>query len=143
MIMTFIQKITVVMLLLNFIVVGVFAYLLFWPTQLPIIYNEPFPVSPKEIKKGEVLTITMEVNKRKQYTVDVHKNIVCNDGNLVTLAPNKTSIPLGTNTIEVEIIIPTKASFSTCHVEFENEYKINALRIEHQKMVTQSFKIIP
>lgn len=141
--MTFIQRATVGLLILNAIVIAVAGFLLFFPAQLPIIYNEPFPVYPTEVKKGETITYTMEVNKRKQYTVDVHKNIVCEDGNLVTLATNQTNIPLGKQTIRPEVIIPAKASFATCYIEIVSVYEVNPLRSESQTMRTQTFKIIP
>lgn len=141
--MTMIQKLTVAMLIANIIVLAIAAFLLFWPAQLPTIYNEPFPVYPPEVKKGETLTYTMEVNKRKQYSVDIHKNIVCEDGNLVTLAPVKTNIPLGRQTVRPEVIIPAKASFSTCYIEITSVYEVNPLRNETQIMRTQNFKIIP
>jgi hypothetical protein len=141
--MTFIQRATVGLLILNVITLVIAGVLLFWPASLPIIYNEPFPVYPAEVKKGETLTYTMVVNKRKQYTVDIHKNIVCEDGNLVTLANTSTNIPLGKQTIRPEVIIPTKASYSTCHIEITSVYEVNPLRSESQVMRTQSFKIIP
>lgn len=141
--MSLIQKLTIGLLVANVITLLTAAYFLFYPAQLPIIYNEPFPVSPQEVKKGEVLTYEMHVNKRKQYTVDIHKNIVCEDGNLVTLASNKTNIPLGKQTIRLEVIIPIKASFSTCYIEINSVYQVNPLRSETQTMRTQTFKIIP
>lgn len=141
--MNFTQKATVALLILNIIVVVMAGVMLFWPAQLPIVYNEPFPVYPEVVHKGDTLTYTMVVNKRKQYTVEVHKNIVCEDGNLVTLAPAKTNIPLGKQTIRPEVIIPAKASYSTCYVEIESVYEVNPLRSETQIMRTESFKIVP
>lgn len=141
--MTFIQRATIGLLCLNVIVLLIAAFLLFFPTSLPIVYNEPFPVYPTEVKKGETLTYTMVVNKRKQYQVDIHKNIVCEDGNLVTLASTKTNIPLGKQTIHPEVIIPSKASYSTCYIEIISTYHVNPLRNEVQTMRTQTFKIVP
>lgn len=131
------------MLIANVAILVVAAFLLFAPAQLPIVYNEPFPVYPQVVKKGEVLTYTMDVNKRKRYTVDIHKNIVCEDGNLVTLASTKTNVPLGRQVIKPEVIIPQKASFSTCYIEINSVYEVNPLRIETQSMRTQSFRIVP
>ena len=141
--MTFIQRATVGLLILNIITLLIAGVLLFWPAQLPIIYNEPFPVYPEVVHKGDTLTYTMVVNKRKQYQVDIHKNIVCEDGNLVTLAPTKTNIPLGKQTVRPEVIIPTKASYSTCYIQINSTYHVNPLRNETQIMRTQNFKIIP
>lgn len=140
--MTILQKLTIALLITNVLILVVVGVLLFAPVRLPIIYNEPFPVSPREVRRGETLYYTMEVDKREQYAVDVHKNIVCDDGNLVTLAPTKTNIPLGRRTITPEVIIPMKASLSTCHIEIENTYHINPLRNETLEMRTQDFIII-
>jgi hypothetical protein len=141
--MTFIQRATVGLLVLNVITLVIAGVLLFWPASLPIVYNEPLPVYPEVVHKGDTLTFVMEVNKRKQYTVDVHKNIVCEDGNLVTLADARTNIPLGRQTVKPEVIIPQKASYSTCFIEITSVYEVNPLRSETQVMRTQNFKIIP
>lgn len=141
--MNTIQRLTIALLVANGIVLAIAAYLLFAPAQLPIIYNEPFPVYPSEVRKGETLTYTMVVNKRKQFVVDVHKNIICDDGNLVTLVSNTTNIPLGKQTVRPAVIIPAKASFATCYIEINSVYQVNPLRSETQTMKTQTFKIIP
>ena len=141
--MNTIQKLSIALLAVNILVLGIAAYLLFFPVQFPIIYNEPFPVSPTEVRKGETITYEMHVDKRKQYTVEVHKNILCEDGNLVTLAPTKTNIPLGEQHVYPEVTIPTKASYTTCYIEIVSDYQVNPLRSETQVMRTQSFKIIP
>lgn len=140
--MTMIQKLTACMLLFNFIIVGVLGYMLFWPVKFPIIYNEPFPVSPSVVTRGEDITYTIEFEKFKEHRVDVFQNIICEDGNLVTLAPAKSSFPLGRHTIDVTITVPQKASVSTCYIELKSNYEINAIRIEHKTMRTQSFQII-
>lgn len=141
--MNLIQRLTLAILILNFIFVGSIGYMLFSPVRLPIIYNEPFPVSSKTIHKGETLTYTIELNKRKPYTAERYRNIICADGNLVTLSPERSNLPLGRQSVELEIIIPQKASFSTCYLELRYVYRINGLRTETQVMHTQDFTIIP
>lgn len=141
--MTLIQKLTIALLVGNVLTLIIAAYLLFFPARLPIVYNEPFPVYPTELHKGEVLTYTMDIDKRKAYSVRVNKNIVCNDGNLVTLASMITNIPLGRNVITPEVIIPQKTSYGICHIEISSEYKVNPLRLETQHMRTQDFNVIP
>lgn len=140
--MTLFQKLSAVLLLTNLAILGVLAYLLLWPVQLPIVYNEPFPVFPDVVRKGESIYYTMDVNKRESFVADVHKNIICNDGNLVTLAPVATNIPVGRRTITPEVTIPYKSSLGVCHIEIENTYYINPLRTETQAMRTQDFTII-
>lgn len=141
--MNIIQKATISLLFVNMVVIVIAAYMLFWPTQLPIIYNEPFPVTPNVVKKGGTISYTMEVNKRKAYGVNVSKNIICNDGNLVTLASVVTNIPLGRSKVTPEVVIPQKTSLGTCHIVTTSEYRINPLRTETQHMSTQDFIVIP
>lgn len=141
--MNTIQKATIALLLTNMVVIVIAAYMLFYPAQLPIIYNEPFPVTPNIVKKGETVSYVMEVNKRKAYSVNVSKNIICNDGNLVTLASVITNIPLGKSRVTPEVVVPQKTSLGTCHITISSEYRINPLRTETQHMSTQDFIVIP
>lgn len=112
------------------------------PVELPEIYNEPFPVSPKVVQRGEVLTYVIEYNKTEMMQVDTHKNIICNDGNLVTMAPTHTAAPTGKHRVEVDVTIPEKTSLGVCHIEITNTYHVNALRDENRTMQTQEFTVI-
>ena len=116
--------------------------LLFWPVHLPILYNEPFPVFPTEVKRGETISYVMEYDKRQSFPVDIYKNIVCDDGNLVTLAPKITNISIGRGKVTPTIVIPEKTSLGICHVEIEHVYKINPVRTAHQSFSTDNFDVI-
>lgn len=140
--MTLIQKLTAIMLFANLLVIAGAAGLLFWPAHLPIIYNEPFPVRPEVVYKGDTLFYTMELRKDSQYNADWNRNIICEDGNLVTLSPQHTDMPIGKQTVTGSIVIPQKASFSVCYLQLEVSYQVNPLRREHQTMRTQSFTIV-
>jgi len=137
-----IRTLTAVMMGLNFVILGIVFYMLFWPVKFPIIYNEPFPVSPSIVHKGETLTYTMELEKFKEYPVDVHQNILCADGNLVTLSSSKSNFSLGRHIVDINVIIPQKASYSTCYIELNATYHVNAIRNENKVMRTQDFQIV-
>lgn len=127
---------------LNLVSLMVVIWALLVPVELPEIYNEPFPVSPAIVAKGEVLTYTIEYNKTHMMQVDTHKNIICEDGNLVTMAPTHTAAPTGTHRVDIDVTIPEKTSLGVCHIEITNTYHVNALRDENRTMQTQDFTVI-
>lgn len=129
-------------LVLNFLLLGMAIWMLFWPVELAEVYNEPFPVYPSEVQKGESISYEIEFRKTKQYTVESNKNIICDDGSLITLAPTHTDAPLGLHKAVGSVNIPVTASVATCYLEFNTTYFINPLRTEHRTMRTQEFKII-
>lgn len=132
---------TTVFMLLNLGLLVWVGYMLFWPVQLAEIYNEPFPVYPQVVERGDTLMYEIEFNKTKQYRVAANKNIICEDGNLVTLAPTESDAPLGKHKAVGSIVIPEKASSGDCYLQFDNTYYVNALRSVHREMRTQSFII--
>jgi hypothetical protein len=141
--MTIIQQATVCILVLNVIVLAIAGYLLFGPVKYTVIYNEPFPVTPGTVKRGEDLTYTIEYEKFKHYGVVTEQAMICADGNLVTLAPRTTNLPLGRHTVTHTVTVPNKASFTTCYIELKQTITINRIRVTHTVMRTQSFSIIP
>lgn len=129
-------------MIINFLALAAFAYLMLWPVAFPIIYNEPFPVSHSEIKKGETLSYVIDFYKFKDYVSEIHQNIICEDGNLMTLVPVNTNYPVGRHTITSSVVIPEKASYSKCYLELSVTYHINPLRSENRTMRTESFTIV-
>lgn len=130
------------MMLLNLAMLIGVAYMMFWPFPLTEVLNEPFPVEPYEIQRGDTITVFVEFEKYRDYPVELNKNIICNDGNLVTLAPSTSQAPTGHHDISIEITIPQKVSDGTCHFEFRNTYHINPLRQETLIRESQDFVVI-
>jgi hypothetical protein len=118
------------------------AYLLYWPAPLPIVYNEPFPLDKTEVKRGEEISYFVHLDKRTQYAATLNRNIICDDGNLVTLASQESNAPVGEQQIWVSITVPMKTSLGTCHLEMNNAYHINPLRTEYVSLETQDFTVI-
>lgn len=137
-----INKLTGIFMFLNFVALLGVGYLMFWPVELAEVYNEPFPVRPAEVKRGGELEFYVHFKKTKQYQVTSNRNIICADGNLVTLAPNKSHSPLGEHKTWTSITIPQKASLGTCYLQLENTYHINPIRTLHRELRTQDFTIV-
>ena len=114
-------------------------WLLFSPAPLPIIYNEPFPLDKTEVKRGEEISYYIELNKTDDYDAVLNRNIICDDGNLVTMAPGSSQVPTGEQKVWVTVTVPMKTSLGTCHLELNNVYKINSLRHETLNLRTQDF----
>ena len=137
-----INKILTTLMLFNLAGVVWIFWLLFAPVNLAEIHNIPFPVFPDEVKRGDVLSYEIEFTKYENIEVNTNKNIVCADGNLVTLAPQQTNAPLGYHKAIGSITIPEKVSDGECWIEFNTEYIINPIRTEKRHFRTQSFNII-
>lgn len=132
----------------NFIVMLVAGWLMFIPVNLAEVYNEPFDVFPAEVQRGDTITFAVEFYKTDNYRVESTRAIICDDGNLVTLAvPNSTdgtvrsSVSQGRHTATVEITIPEKTSLGKCHVELNNTYYVNPLRTLYRTMETKDFTV--
>ena len=137
-----INKFITIIMALNIVVLLVLGYFWFWPAPLPIIYNEPFPLDKTEVKRGEEISYLIHLDKRANYSAKLNRNIICKDGNLVTLAPQDSHIPNGESWVWVTVTVPMKTSPSTCYLEMNNSYFINPLRTETMTMRTQDFKVI-
>jgi len=122
---------------------AVVAVLLFAPVELDIIYNEPFPVYPSEVKRGEEITWIVEFSKTNSHPATINRTIVCADGNLVTLSASETNVPMTERMIAVGgVTIPEKTSLGVCYTELVATYHINPLRNIEKTMRTQNFTVI-
>jgi hypothetical protein len=118
-------------------------YLLAFPVRLDIVYNEPFPVYPDVVKKGEELTWVVEFSKSNNYPAILNRNILCADGNLVTLAPLETNVPpTERNKAIFSINIPEKSSLGECYLSVTATYHINPIRTIQRTYVTEVFTVI-
>lgn len=126
----------------NILVLLYIVYLLWWPAPLPIIYNEPFPLDKTEVKRGEEISYYVELRKQADYRAVLNRNIICADGNLVTLAPQESGVSTGEQKIWVTLTIPMKTSLGSCYLEMNNTYFINPLRTEYLTLKTQNFTVI-
>ena len=92
-----------------------------------------------KVKRGEEISYLIHLDKRANYSAKLNRNIICNDGNLVTLAPQDSHIPIGESKVWVTITVPMKTSIATCHLEMANTYFINPIRTETMELRTQDF----
>lgn len=126
-------------MLLNVLALGSIVYMLVAPAPLPVVYNEPFPLDKHEVERGGQISYLIHLNKRADYRATLNRNIICDDGNLVTLAPQESRISRGEHKIWVTITVPMKTSLGTCHIEMNNAYHINPIRTEYVDMRSQDF----
>lgn len=140
--MSWVNKATLLFLVINIVIFLYIAYLLFWPAPLPIIYNEPFPLDKTEVARGEEISYLIHLNKRSDYTAELNRNIICEDGNLVTLAPSNSNVPQGEHKIWITLTIPNKTSLGVCHFELNNTYHINPLREIQVSFKSKDFFVV-
>lgn len=118
-------------------------YLLIYPIKTIEVLNEPMPVIPQQVKRGEDFSV--EVHYIKYVEADIHtdRSIECEDGNLVTLTPINRNFPLGENTIIINhTTIPEKTSLGMCKLVYVVHYKLNPLRTVVNKFETDWFEVI-
>lgn len=136
-----INQVTSVIMFFNVVFLLVMGYMMFWPIQLSDILNEPFPVTPAEVQRGDTISFDIHFIKHEHYEVHSTRSIICDDGNLVTLANpvESTNVPLGEHIGSLELIIPKKVSNGNCHVELTNEYCANPLNCVERVLKSESF----
>ena len=136
-------KILLYFMIINLGAVVWLFYTLAFPVQIAVLHNEPFPVYPSEVKRGEEISWKVELTKTNDYRATVNRNIVCADGNLVTLARSETNAPLGERIIlNGSVTVPLKTSLGECYIEITPTYHINPLRDITKSYRTQSFNVI-
>ena len=136
------NTITAVVMALNvgFLLFG--GFLAFGPVNLADVKNEPFPVRPYEVKRGETLEYFVHFEKFRTYDAISNRNIICDDGNLVTMSPKPSSAPIGEHETWTSIVVPQKVSDGRCYLQMENTYYINPLRTEHRTLRTDYFFVV-
>jgi len=85
-----------------------------------------------EIRIGEAIVQELKISKpNNEPPIDVSRLLLCEDGNLVTLAPvTASNLPIGTYTvINDTYILPPKVAVGTrCTFVFRQAYKVNPIR---------------
>lgn len=137
-----INYITFSLMIINIVAIAIVGWLLFHPVQLPIVYNQPFPTDKQEVKVGEEISYLIEINKTENRQVTINRNIICDDGSLVSMVPITSDIPLGKQNVWFSFIVPLKTSFGKCYLEMKNIYRINPVREEKLTFRTQEFTVI-
>ena len=127
----------------NFFAVVWLFYMLAFPVRLDVIHNEPFPVYPKELKRGEQINWEVEFTKTNDFPATINRTIVCQDGGVFLLAPEETNAPQGDRSVaKGGVVLPQNVSSGKCHVEFGATYHINPIRDIQRSYKTQTFNVI-
>jgi hypothetical protein len=123
--------------------------LLFWllapyevsEVQVPIkILNEN-----KEIPVNDNIIMELEVNKPNDRPVaTASRSIVCDDGNLITLAPSVNNLPVGEYTIvnDTFVLPPKTRPGAKCSFVFVNTYKVNPIREITKTWTSEEFLVL-
>lgn len=132
-------------ILLAFVLMGYVGYLMFKPFHEPVVV-QPFQIlnENKEVHRGEVLQYEAELEKFQDVIVTSYKNIVCKDGNLVTLANfSDTRVPVGRHKVTGEQVIPHKTSLGECKLTIDVTYHVSRLKDVHRHRETDWFFVLP
>ena len=117
-------------------------YLIFFPFKI-LELTHPIKVLDPNVERGGTVRLQLEFEKFGNYAVTPVKYIICDDGNLVTVAsPNKkTNLPAGRHTLILTFPVPEKTSTGRCHYELNNVYHINPLRNETLLFISEAFRV--
>lgn len=120
-----------------------FFYLILYPFKT-VDLVQPIKVLNEnhEVQRGGDLILEIDYVKYGNYTVDSSKNIICDDGNLVTMANNTTNLPAGQQKFVVAFTIPQKISLANCYLQYTNVYKVNPLRNITKVWATETFRVV-
>lgn len=116
-----------------------------WPVALPTI-TQPLPVLNEDhvVDVGEPIRLRLDVVKPTDLTtVATDRFITCDSGNLIPLASNPTSLPVGEYTIDADsVVLPPKAlPGEVCILRYVITYRINPVREERLSMESEPFTV--
>ena len=119
------------------------AYLALYPFKT-VDLVQPIKVlnENREVAKGDDLRLEIDYVKHGSYPATSDKNILCADGNLVTLSSSETNLPAGKQKFMVMVTVPAKTSFGPCYLEYVNVYHINPLRDIAKTWRTEIFTVV-
>lgn len=128
-----------ILLFINILAVGWVLLLTFGPAHIPVVHD--VQTERTSYVRGDELMYTVHFTKFVERPVTTTRNILCDDGNLITLAPLVDNAPLGENKSIQSVTLPMKASVSTCRLDFKATYNINFLRTETLSFTSNDFVI--
>ena len=121
---------------------------LFWslyPYQVANV-ETPIPIlnENKEIAIGEPIIMKIAVTKANNTDSHTEKFIICDDGNLVTLAGGSNPLPAGSYTVtSTSNLLPDKVTVgTTCTFTFQVHYDVNPIREIIRTWTSEEFKVV-
>lgn len=130
----------------NLFLIGLVIFWLLYPYRLPYI-EQPIQINnpDKKVAINQTINMTLRVSKPVDIVAISQPNIICNDGNLVTLSNNSRTLPKGEYIIEVNsYILPSKVSVGVvCKFNFVNTYTLNPIRSQTVVWSSEQFTVIP
>lgn len=118
-------------------------YWLLQPVRLPEI-KEPITINniDNTVRINEIIDMTLEIRKdHEAETIDSDPFIECASGNLITLAGNAKSLPIGEYTLNsTSYKLPPKvAAGDECKFVFNTTYRINPIKTRTQTWQSEIF----
>jgi hypothetical protein len=103
---------------------------------------QPYKIVSKVVKRGGVLTYEVEYKKYTNSPAIVYRNIICEDGNLVTLAPIESNVPKGDHKlVRSDVMVPMKTSLGECRLDVTLDYHVNMFRHKIYNFESESFEV--
>jgi hypothetical protein len=139
-----VNKIATALLLVMFTaLVSIITYLVYPVNIISVV--QPYKVlnENKEVVRGEKLVYEVEYTKHTDTPAVIYRNVVCDDGNLVTLSPVDSNVPRGEHKIvRSDVVIPGKTSLGMCKLSIVLDYEWSHIRDIRYNFETESFKVI-
>lgn len=124
-------------------IIGFVMFLAFYPFKVVDVVS-PYPVlnENKTVKRGTDVYYLVEYEKFMQVRAESTWFIVCQDGNLVTLAPTYTNFPVGKKTVTRSMTVPMKTSLGKCKMVQTIEFKVNPLQTQTFNFESEEFTVV-
>lgn len=129
----------------NLCLIALIAFWLLFPYKTTYV-NQPIEIlnANHEIRIGDPIKVKLEVNKPNGLAPESQRFIVCEDGNLVTIAKSSMTLPRGSYIIisDKADLPPKVAIGATCKLQITNTYRLNPIRNETDTWLSENFKVI-
>lgn len=130
---------SIIVILLGILVGFYYIYLLVYPFKT-IKSIQPSVVVNKEVKAGEVLTVTKDYCKYTPVTARLIRNLI--DGVSIPLPEVESALPEGCHIVNVIIPIPEYVPTGVYTLKTTSVYKVNPVREININEFTEQFKVI-
>lgn len=126
--------------------IGLIVYVLFWgfyPFKVADVV-QPYEVKNANKTVTRETDLILEANYFKYMNVRTQSDrmIICDDGNLVTLSPSFSNLPMGQQTLNFKVTIPAKTSLGLCKYRQVVQYFVNPLQTQNVIFESEKFLVI-
>lgn len=129
------------LLVAAYVVLGYFAFLLFYPFETIVVHNEPFPIKNAPVTAGQIVIYTVDYCRYTDVDAEVTRTLVGDVS--ISLGKTDAHFPKGCAVKDVaDSVIPSFAPPGHYYIQIDSSYKINKLRSIEKHFRTSVFDVV-